>query len=131
MMEEERSSGVRNLQETPTWAVASICFFLILLSIIFECCMRHIVKWLRKHKKKALEEAVEKLKSELMLSGFISLILAALQGPISNIYVPIKYAKFMLPCPNNATTTVDKFRETHRTGGTSNYDKHSPHSATP
>ncbi|XP_043699779.1 MLO-like protein 3 [Telopea speciosissima] len=101
-MEEERnrlsSGGIHDLQKTPTWAVATICFLLILLSIILEQSLHFITHWLRKHKMKSLEEAVEKLKSELMLLGFISLILAALQGPISNIYIPSKYTKSMLPC---------------------------------
>ncbi|XP_042476983.1 MLO-like protein 3 isoform X2 [Macadamia integrifolia] len=124
MMGEERSSGMDNLQETPTWAVASICFILILLSIVLEHSLHQITNWLREHKKKALEEAVEKLKSELMLSGFISLVLAALQGPISNIYIPKKYANFMLPCQKGATNTGEKFEEPQRTGASSNFDKH-------
>ncbi|CAK7343000.1 unnamed protein product [Dovyalis caffra] len=57
----------RSLEETPTWAVAV---------------------WLTRRHKRALYEALEKVKSELMLLGFISLLLTVGQGPISDICVP-------------------------------------------
>ncbi|XP_043699778.1 MLO-like protein 3 [Telopea speciosissima] len=104
------STPIRDLQETPTWAVAVVCFCLIFLSIILEQIIHRVTIWLKKYKKKSLEEAVEKLKSELMLLGFISLVLVALQGPISSICIPMKVADTMLPCPKSAiATTGQKF----------------------
>jgi len=38
------------------------------------------------------------LRAELMLMGFISLLLAVGQGPISKICIPTKAGSIMLPC---------------------------------
>ncbi|KAJ4978849.1 hypothetical protein NE237_009629 [Protea cynaroides] len=112
----DSAAVTRNLEQTPTWAVASVCFGIISVSIIIEHFIHLLTQWVKKLKKKSLEEAVEKLKSELMLLGFISLILAVLRAPFSSICIPSKYADIMLPCPKiatNATNTVLKFSLTH------------------
>ncbi|XP_042475559.1 MLO-like protein 3 [Macadamia integrifolia] len=111
------ASAIRNLQDTPTWAVASVCFCLVLLSIILEKTIHLISNWLKTNKKKALVEVVEKLKSELMLLGFISLILAALQKPISNICIPSKYGDSMLPCPKTETQTGEQVTQHFKKSG--------------
>ncbi|KAH0664047.1 hypothetical protein KY284_028978, partial [Solanum tuberosum] len=54
--------------------------------------------WLKKHRKTALFEAVEKLKSVLMQLGFLSLLLAVIQRPISKICIPNRITNSMLPC---------------------------------
>ncbi|KAJ1379699.1 Mlo-related protein, partial [Sesbania bispinosa] len=56
-------SGGRNLEETPTWAVATVCFVLILISIIIEHIIHLIGKWFKKKHKRALYESLEKIKS--------------------------------------------------------------------
>ncbi|KAG8644577.1 hypothetical protein MANES_11G142400v8 [Manihot esculenta] len=56
--------GGRSLEETPTWAVAIVCFVLVLISIIIEYIIHLIGKWLKKKHKRALYEALEKIKSE-------------------------------------------------------------------
>ncbi|XP_042476981.1 MLO-like protein 3 [Macadamia integrifolia] len=106
------STAIRDLRETPTWVVATICFCLILISIILERTLHFIVNWLKKHRKKTLVEAVEKLKSELMLLGFISLVLVVLQGPISSICIPMKIADTMPPCSKASLTIGLKFMVT-------------------
>ncbi|XP_061354946.1 MLO-like protein 6 [Gastrolobium bilobum] len=88
----------RNLEETPTWAVAVVCFVLLLISIIIEHIFHLIGKWLKKKHKKALYESLEKIKSELMLLGFISLLLTVGQGPISRICISEKVAGTWHPC---------------------------------
>ncbi|KAJ0783022.1 hypothetical protein HanLR1_Chr01g0015501 [Helianthus annuus] len=50
-----------------------------------------------KHKK-ALFEALEKVKAELMILGFISLILTFTQYYIAEICIPVDVADTMLPC---------------------------------
>ncbi|XP_039039517.1 MLO-like protein 6 [Hibiscus syriacus] len=57
------ASGGRSLEETPTWAVAVVCFVLVLISVIIEQVIHMIGKWLRKNHKRALYEALEKIKS--------------------------------------------------------------------
>ncbi|KAL3530594.1 hypothetical protein ACH5RR_009916 [Cinchona calisaya] len=101
-------STPRSLQETPTWALATVCFIFIFLGILIEHLIHLIGHWLKKHKKTALFEAVEKLKSVLMLLGFMSLILAVTQRPISKICVPNKVAYSMLPCRRAPPTKTTK-----------------------
>ncbi|XP_042506241.1 MLO-like protein 3 [Macadamia integrifolia] len=113
------STTTRSLEDTSTWALATVCFCFISVSILLEHSINLISKWLKKHRKKSLYEAVEKLKSELMLVGFISLILTTTQVPISNICIPIKVADTMLPCHKKVTKTG----HSTETGGSSNSDK--------
>ncbi|KAJ0083530.1 hypothetical protein Patl1_30732 [Pistacia atlantica] len=103
-------SGGRSLEQTPTWAVAVVCFILVVISIFIEYIIHLIGKWLRKKHKRALYESLEKIKSELMLLGFISLLLTVGQGLISNICVSESIASTWHPC--------DKEREEEITGQT-------------
>ncbi|KAI5575871.1 hypothetical protein POPTR_009G011900v4 [Populus trichocarpa] len=91
-------SAGRSLEQTPTWAVAVVCFVLVSVSIIIEFIIHLIAKWLTKKRKKALYEALEKIKSELMLLGFISLLLTVGQSPISNICISKKAGATWHPC---------------------------------
>ncbi|KAI3870021.1 hypothetical protein MKX03_002053 [Papaver bracteatum] len=88
----------RSLEQTPTWAVAVVCFALVLISIIIEHIIHLIGKWLTKKRKRALYEALEKIKAELMLLGFISLLLTIGQVPISKICIPLSVASTWHPC---------------------------------
>ncbi|BAT91945.1 hypothetical protein VIGAN_07059000 [Vigna angularis var. angularis] len=91
-------SGGRNLDETPTWAVATVCFVLLSVSIIIEYIFNLIGKWLKQKNKRALYESLEKIKSELMLLGFISLLLTIGQGLISRICISENVAGTFHPC---------------------------------
>ncbi|XXG66787.1 hypothetical protein AAC387_Pa06g0289 [Persea americana] len=111
----------RSLQVTPTWATATVCFVLILLSILFEAAL-HLPT---KRKRKALNSAVQKIKTELMQMGLISLLLTVGEGPISKICVSRAVGNSFLPCNDivsslqttvanddqisglNATTTIE------------------------
>ncbi|KAF6134641.1 hypothetical protein GIB67_002042 [Kingdonia uniflora] len=95
---EMAGEGGRSLEQTPTWAVAVICFALVLISIIIEHILHLIGKWFTNKRKRALYEALEKIKSELMLLGFISLLLTVAQTPISNICIPESVANSWHPC---------------------------------
>ncbi|KAI3995177.1 hypothetical protein MKX01_031979 [Papaver californicum] len=88
----------RSLEQTPTWAVAVVCFALVLVSIIIEHIIHLIGKWFQGKHKRALYEALEKIKSELMLLGFLSLLLTVGQGPISKICIPKSVAATWHPC---------------------------------
>ncbi|XP_052184361.1 MLO-like protein 3 isoform X2 [Diospyros lotus] len=66
------------------------------------------LQWLKKHRKNGLFEAVEKLKSVLMLLGFMSLLLTATQRPISRICVTKGVANSMLPCRKSIQTKTTK-----------------------
>ncbi|XP_010509062.1 PREDICTED: MLO-like protein 12 [Camelina sativa] len=88
----------RSLEETPTWAIAVVCFVLLFISILIEYFLHFISHWFKKKHKKALNEALEKVKAELMLLGFISLLLVVLQDPVSQICIPKTVAKTWHPC---------------------------------
>lgn len=90
--------GGRSLEETSTWAVAVVCCVLLVISICLEFIIHLTDKWLTKRNRKALCEALEKIKSELMLLGFISLLLTVGAGPISEICIPKSVANTWLPC---------------------------------
>ncbi|GMI94722.1 MILDEW RESISTANCE LOCUS O 6 [Hibiscus trionum] len=102
------ASGGRSLEETPTWAVAVVCFVLVLISIIIEHILHMIGKWLRKKHKRALYEALEKIKSELMLLGFISLLLTVGQGLISDICISKEIAATWHPCNKKLENSVNE-----------------------
>ncbi|KAG5069598.1 hypothetical protein JHK85_001975 [Glycine max] len=95
----ESSSSSRDLDQTPTWAVAAVCTVFILVSIALEKSLHKVGTWLGQKKKKALLEALEKVKAELMILGFISLLLTFGQSYIVRICIPEKLADNMLPCP--------------------------------
>lgn len=88
----------RELDQTPTWAVASVCAIIVLISILLEKALHHIGQWFTEKRKKALFEALEKVKAELMVLGFISLLLTFGQSYIAKICIPDNVANTMLPC---------------------------------
>ncbi|KAJ8751516.1 hypothetical protein K2173_016746 [Erythroxylum novogranatense] len=104
----------RSLEETPTWAVAVVCFVLVLISIIIEHIFHLIGKWLKKKHKSALYEALEKIKSELMLLGFISFLLTVAQGLISRTCIPKSVADTWHPCSKKKESSDTDNSETRR-----------------
>ncbi|XP_059313413.1 MLO-like protein 13 [Lycium ferocissimum] len=112
-MAEEAS---RSIEYTPAWVVSVVCFIIVLISFVAERGLHHLGKFFRDKKQDALYEAVQKLKEELMLLGFLSLLLAVFVGPIpiSQICIPENLALIMLPCKLNESATSNHF--TIRTG---------------
>ncbi|GKE73619.1 MLO-like protein 6, partial [Tanacetum coccineum] len=92
------TEGIRTLENTPTWAVAVVCVVLVAISILIEHGIHITGKWLKRMNKKTLYEALEKIKSELMLLGFISLLLIVGQGTITNTCIPRSLGDNWLPC---------------------------------
>ncbi|XWS52688.1 hypothetical protein CRYUN_Cryun11dG0092400 [Craigia yunnanensis] len=105
-------SEERSLEETPTWAVATVCFVLVLISIIIEHIIHMIGKWLKKKHKRALYESLEKIKSELMLLGFVSLLLTVGQGTISNICISEKVGATWHPCNKKQEEETNEVEDT-------------------
>nr|WDE40436.1 mildew resistance locus O [Manihot esculenta] len=111
------TSKERSLGETPTWAVAVVCLVMIAISIFIEKVIHFIEKWFKKIHKPALVEALEKIKEELMLMGFISLLLTVLQGPTSGICVSESIASTWHPCnkkKGNSKTETDSSNNRRR-----------------
>lgn len=107
-------SKARELDQTPTWAVASVCAVIIIISIILEKVLHLVGEWFQERKKKALFEALQKVKGELMVLGFISLIMTFGQTYIARICIPVKIAGTMLPCP--LPGGGDSYESGHETG---------------
>ncbi|KAK3022162.1 hypothetical protein RJ639_045357 [Escallonia herrerae] len=88
----------RSIEFTPTWVVALVCFVIVLISLCAERGLHWIGKCLQRKDQEALYEALQKLKEELMLLGFISLLLTVSQGLVSRMCIPAHLANYMLPC---------------------------------
>ncbi|GFP80421.1 mlo-like protein 13 [Phtheirospermum japonicum] len=83
---------------TPTWVIAVVCFVIVFISVIAERALHLLGKCFKRKKQDALYDALEKVKEELMLLGFISLLLTVFQGLISRFCIPEHLANIMLPC---------------------------------
>jgi len=87
------------LEHTPTWIVAAVCSVIVVISLVFERLLHGLGKRLKKGSKKPLYDALLKIKEELMLLGFISLLLSVFQGAMQKICVRESIMHHMLPCP--------------------------------
>ncbi|KAM0947245.1 hypothetical protein DsansV1_C08g0084101 [Dioscorea sansibarensis] len=86
------------LEYTPTWIVAAVCSIIVFISLVVERLLHRLGKLLKRRKQKALFEALLKVKEELMLLGFISLLLTVFQGLMQRICIPEDWTLHMLPC---------------------------------
>ncbi|PHU12620.1 MLO-like protein 14 [Capsicum chinense] len=99
------SEETRSLALTPTWSVASVLTIFVAVSLLVERSIHRLSNWLRNTNRKPLFAAVEKMKEELMLLGFISLLLTATSSIISNICIPSKfYNNAFAPCTKSEVT---------------------------
>ncbi|KAE9611145.1 hypothetical protein Lalb_Chr07g0194571 [Lupinus albus] len=92
---EEQGSS---LQFTPTWVVALVCTVIVAVSLAVERLLHYGGMFLKKNNQKPLYEALQKIKEELMLLGFISLLMTVSQNSISKICVSRSWTEHMLPC---------------------------------
>ncbi|KAM1449871.1 hypothetical protein ACFX2I_037175 [Malus domestica] len=111
------AAGERSLKQTPTWAVAIACAVFIVISIIIEQAIHALGKWFQKRNKKAMLEALEKIKAELMLLGFISLLLTVGTRFLPKICISTKYGDTMLPCQNESKYSEGGKDEGNKGGG--------------
>lgn len=95
---------MRSLAMTPTWSVATVLTIFVAVSLLVERLIHRLSTWLRKTKRMPLLAAVEKMKEELMLLGFISLLLTATSGLIADICIPSKFystSSTFAPCTSS------------------------------
>ncbi|XP_072961899.1 MLO-like protein 13 isoform X1 [Typha angustifolia] len=104
-MASEGSSST--LEYTPTWVVAGVCSVIVIISLVVERGLHYLGKFLKHKGQKALFGALEKLKEELMLLGFISLLLTVFQSVITHICIPESLSLHMLPCKKEATISQE------------------------
>lgn len=86
------------LEYTPTWVVAVVCTVIVAISLAVERLLHYGGKYLKKKNQKPLFESLQKVKEELMLLGFISLLLTVFQNSISKFCVSPDVLRHMLPC---------------------------------
>ncbi|TVU14282.1 hypothetical protein EJB05_37742 [Eragrostis curvula] len=86
------------IEETPTWIVASVCSVIVLISFVFERALHLLGKALERRRRVTLFDALLKLKEELMLLGFISLLLVVFQNAIQRICIDESLMERWLPC---------------------------------
>ncbi|KAH7860662.1 hypothetical protein Vadar_016476 [Vaccinium darrowii] len=113
----ENGKEARSLALTPTWSVASVLTVFVAVSLLVERSIHRLSTWLRKTNRKPLLQAVEKMKEELMLLGFISLLLTATSSLIANICIPSKfYDTAFAPCTKSEVDeeTESNASEDHR-----------------
>ncbi|XP_062178532.1 MLO-like protein 13 isoform X1 [Phragmites australis] len=87
-----------SLAHTPTWVVAAVCLAIVSVSLAAERFLHYLGKSLKHKEQKTLYSALQRLKEELMLLGFISFFLSLSQGFIVHICIPEAATHFMLPC---------------------------------
>ncbi|WOL12074.1 MLO-like protein 13 isoform X1 [Canna indica] len=102
------------LEYTPTWVVSAVCTIIVVISMLAERFLHYLGKILKNNQQDALYEALQKLKEELMLLGFISLLLTVFQGTISQICVPTSYSHHMLPCRERSFSQNQEVHHTKR-----------------
>ncbi|KAJ0453295.1 hypothetical protein HanHA300_Chr15g0588771 [Helianthus annuus] len=119
----------RSLKITPSWAVAVVVFVILAISIALEYILHLIGHWLQHKQKKSLHEALEKIKAELMLLGFISLLLTVGQEPIASICISSKVARTWHPCNDDSADTdfYDPCLKKGKVQMVSNYGIHQLH----
>ncbi|KAL2487698.1 MLO-like protein 1 [Forsythia ovata] len=87
-----------SLEYTPTWVVALVCTVIVAISLVVERLLHYAGKYLLKKNQGSLFQALLKIKEELMLLGFISLLLTVLQSRITKICIPKHFTNHWLPC---------------------------------
>ncbi|XP_028121550.1 MLO-like protein 1 isoform X1 [Camellia sinensis] len=90
--------GGTALEFTPTWVVAGVCTVIVSISLAVERLLHFTGKYLQRKKRRLLFEALQKVKAELMVLGFISLLLTVFQGSIIKICVNQSVTHHLLPC---------------------------------
>ncbi|OVA00579.1 Mlo-related protein [Macleaya cordata] len=105
----EDNEEMRSFSLTPTWSVATVLTIFIAVSLLLERLIHHLSSWLQKTNRKPLFEALEQMKEELMLLGFMSLLLTATSRTISNICIHSKfYEGTFSPCSRSEAENMEE-----------------------
>uniref|UniRef100_A0A5B7BRG2 MLO-like protein n=1 Tax=Davidia involucrata TaxID=16924 RepID=A0A5B7BRG2_DAVIN len=106
-------TAATTLEYTPTWVVAAVCTVIVAISLAVERILHYAGKYLKKKNQKPLFEALLKIKEELMLLGFISLLLTVFQERINKICIPKHLANHWLPCKKQSTEETSSSSTAH------------------
>ncbi|CAM6096327.1 unnamed protein product [Calypogeia fissa] len=98
-MEAQGNTESWSLENTPTWAVATVCTVFVTISLLVVTAIKKIENHLKHNHRKPLVHALHRMKEELMLMGFISLLLTVFQNYVSSLCVKTSLLKDWTPCP--------------------------------
>ncbi|KAK8622741.1 hypothetical protein V6N13_117644 [Hibiscus sabdariffa] len=116
----EDDKETRSVSSTPTWSTATVLTVFVTVSLIVERSIHRLTHWLKKTERKPLLKALDKMKEELMLLGFMSLLLVATSEAISDICIPSRfYTATFAPCSRpefDEEDEIDSSKERHLTG---------------
>ncbi|VAI44840.1 unnamed protein product [Triticum turgidum subsp. durum] len=106
----------QSLALTPTWVVASVCLVIVAISLAAERLLHRLGKVLKFNGQEALFSALQRVKEELMILGFISFLLSVCQNLINRICIPESAARVMLPCIEESKAREDAAKLCKRKG---------------
>ncbi|EHA8586696.1 MLO-like protein 1 [Cocos nucifera] len=107
------------LEQTPTWIVAVVCSIIVIISLVVERLLHLFGKYLKRKKQNHLFNALQKVKEELMLVGFICLLLSVVQDETQRICIPKTWNHHMLPCEYDSAAAAGDRRRILAAGGSS------------
>ncbi|THF99153.1 hypothetical protein TEA_020961 [Camellia sinensis var. sinensis] len=94
-----------SLEATPTWAVATVCFGLISISLVIEYALLLLAKHFNKKQRKSLTQVLDKIKSGDHNSA---MIFTNGQKPIAKICIPTSVGESFLPCKTMTSDGVEE-----------------------
>lgn len=90
--------GGPSFDSTPSWIIGVVVLIIVSISLVVEKLLHHLGQILTRKNKKPLYDALLKIKEELMLMGFVSLLLAVFQGSVQKKCIREDVARHWLPC---------------------------------
>ncbi|KAH9619466.1 hypothetical protein KSS87_023108 [Heliosperma pusillum] len=90
--------GGPSFEATPSWIIGAVAFVIIGVSLGIEKLLTHLGQKLKKNDKTPLYEALQKIKDELMLMGFVSLLLVVVQDNVKHWCIPENWSRKWRPC---------------------------------
>uniref|UniRef100_A0A803MT18 MLO-like protein n=2 Tax=Chenopodium quinoa TaxID=63459 RepID=A0A803MT18_CHEQI len=99
--------GGPSFESTPSWIIGAVVFLMVAVSWFTEKLLSFLGQMLKRKEKKPLYDALQKIKEELMLLGFVSLLLAVFQDEIASTCISEKLAKKWIPCHVEKSTSND------------------------
>ncbi|XP_074302687.1 MLO-like protein 15 [Silene latifolia] len=96
--------GGSSFESTPTWIIGAVVFVIITISWGIERLLKCLETVLKRKERKPLKQALQTIKEELMLMGFVSLLLALIQDKTKKWCIPEELSLKWLPCHTDSTS---------------------------
>ncbi|CAM6097892.1 unnamed protein product [Calypogeia fissa] len=90
--------GRSTLANTPTWAVGVVCIIIVIASFCLERCLKSLDQYFDRTQQKPLKDALHRMKEDVMMLGFISLMLVVSRDSLAKICVASFLSEYMMPC---------------------------------